>query len=310
MLEFRHLHLLVALREHGSLANASEVLHLTPSALSHQLKEIENYYELSLVNRRTRPVSFTQAGKEVLKLADKILPDVANTKANIKRLADGQLGRLRLASECHSCFDWLMPVLNQYRKQFPDVELDFASGFEPEPHEMLVNEEIDVLITTSNLTHDKAHKALQYYELFTYESRLVVAPTHPLAKKEFIVPEDLEEETLIVYPVEQNRLDIIAKFLAPADITPKKIRTTDLTPMLVQLVASERGVSALPDWVVADYENKGWVVSKPMKNTQKSNGVYCQLYAGIRKSDDNQAFMQGFVELLIQMVDNKNKKPI
>lgn len=130
MLELRHLYTLTALRAHGSLAAAAEELHVTASAVSHQLKEIENYYDISLVNRRTRPLSFTPAGQEVLKLADRILPQVAKTKTNIKRLAHGQTGRLRLASECHSCFDWLMPILNQYRREWTDVELDFTSGFD------------------------------------------------------------------------------------------------------------------------------------------------------------------------------------
>ena len=117
MIELRHLQMLVALRSQGSLAGASEELHVTASAISHQLKDIESFYDVELVNRRSRPLSFTPAGKEMLRLADTILPLVARTTTNIKRLAHGQTGQLRLASECHSCFDWLMPILNLYRKQ-------------------------------------------------------------------------------------------------------------------------------------------------------------------------------------------------
>lgn len=299
MLEFRHLHTLIALREHGTLAAASEELYVTASALSHQLKELESYYDVPLVNRKTRPMTFTPAGEVVLKLADKILPEVANSKADIRRLAEGQLGRLRLASECHSCFDWLMPVLNQYRKHWPDVELDFATGFEPDPHDMLVESEIDFLVTSSDLPHDD----LVYHPVFTYESRLVVAPTHPLAQKARISPADLADETLIAYPVEQSRLDVIDKFLAPAGITPAHIRTTEMTLMLIQLVASERGVAALPDWVVAEYEAKGWVVSKRLGagKGKLKNGIQCQLYAAIRKADVDTAFMQGFLQLVTQV---------
>lgn len=293
MLEIRHLYTLTALRAHGSLAGAAEDLHVTASAVSHQLKELESYYDISLVNRRTRPLSFTPAGIEVLKLADSILPQVMRTKANIKRLAHGQAGRLRLASECHSCFDWLMPILNQYRQQWSDVELDFATGFEPEPHQLLLEGDIDLLITTSNLPMDGIH----YQALFEYESRLVIAPTHLLVDKSVIQPVDLSEQTLIAYPVEHERLDIIAQFLQPAGIAPAKVRTTELTAMLIQLVASERGVAALPDWVVAEYEKKGWVVSRPL-----GEGVYCQLYAATRSSAQDTAYMQGFAALLATLV--------
>jgi len=289
MLELRHLQTLTALRAHGSLAAAADELHVTASAVSHQLKELENYYDISLVNRRTRPLTFTPAGKTVLALADSVLPQVTRTKANLKRLAYGQAGRLRLASECHSCFDWLMPILNQYRREWSDVELDFATGFEPEPHHLLLEGDIDLLITTSNLPID----GLSYQPLFEYESRLVLSPTHNLAEQPFVTPDNLTEETLIASPVEAKRLDIIAKFMTPANASFKKMRTTELTAMLIQLVASERGVAALPDWVVSEYEKKGWVVSRPL-----GEGVYCQLYAATRSASNDTAYMQGFASLL------------
>ncbi|WP_367106482.1 LysR family transcriptional regulator [uncultured Psychrobacter sp.] len=293
MLELRHLNTLTALRAHGSLAAAADELHVTASAVSHQLKELENYYDISLVNRRTRPLTFTPAGKTVLALADSIMPQVTRTKTNLKRLAHGQAGRLRLASECHSCFDWLMPILNQYRREWSDVELDFATGFEPEPHHLLMESDIDLLITTSNLPLE----GISYRPLFEYESRLVLSPTHTLAEQDFICPEDLTNETLIAYPVEVKRLDIIANFMTPSEVSFQNIRTTELTAMLIQLVASERGVAALPDWVVAEYEKKGWVVSRPL-----GDGVHCQLYAATRTSSENMAYMQGFTNLLEEIV--------
>lgn len=293
MLELRHLKTLTALRAHGSLAAAADELHVTASAVSHQLKELENYYDISLVNRRTRPLTFTPAGKIVLALADSILPQVTRTKTNLKRLAHGQAGRLRLASECHSCFDWLMPILNRYRRDWADVELDFATGFEPEPHHLLMEGDIDLLITTSNLPIE----GISYQPLFEYESRLVISPTHELANLATISPNDLVDEVLIAYPVEAKRLDIIANFMAPANVSFNNIRTTELTAMLIQLVASERGVAALPDWVVADYEKKGWVVSRPL-----GSGVYCQLYAATRTASQNLAYMQGFSALLDNLV--------
>ncbi len=312
MLELRHLLTLTALRTHGSLAAAAEELHVTASAVSHQLKELENYYAVRLVNRRTRPLTFTPAGNAVLQLADAILPQVIRTKNNLKRLANGQAGRLRLASECHSCFDWLMPILNQFRRDWSDVELDFATGFEPEPHHLLSEGDIDLLITTSNLDIAGIH----YQPLFTYESRLVLAPTHPLASishsnshnssnsnsNRQIAPSDLTEQTLIAYPVETERLDVMDKFMAPAQLTFKNIRTTELTAMLIQLVASERGVAALPDWVAAEYEKKGWVVTRPLISEATPKGVYCQLFAATRQSSQETAFMQGFAKLLEDLV--------
>ncbi len=318
MIEIRHLKTLHALREEGSLAAAAENLHLTPSALSHQLKELEHWLSLSLLSRKTKPLQFSAAGQRLLQLADQVLPLVQNVRSELTRLAHGQTGRLLLASECHSCFDWLMPVLNRYRQDFPDVDLDFASGFEPEPHTLLQQGDIDLLVTTDRL----AMKGVCYHRLFDYESRLVLSPSHPLAAQENITAEEIAAQTLIAYPVEPTRLDIVAGYLTPYGLYPAKLRTTELTPMLIQLVASGRGIAALPDWVVKDYEQKGWVVSRcltPKMNDQAildqglnqelnlklNQGLRRTLYAAVRQNDEEFVFMQGFLQLLTRMTRNR-----
>ena len=182
MIELRHLKTLTALREHGSLVAAAGDLCLTPSAISHQLKELDQWFGVEVVNRRNRPVSFSNVGLRLLKLADDILPQVQIAQSDISRIVHGQTGRIIFSSECHSCFDWLMPLLNQYRMQYPDVDLDFASGFEANPHELLQNSEFDLLITADPI----ALKGIEYFPIFEYESRLVLSNTHPLVRSEQI----------------------------------------------------------------------------------------------------------------------------
>lgn len=293
MLELRHLKTLIALREHGSLVAAATDLCLTPSAISHQLKELDHWYGVEVVNRRSRPVSFSNVGERLLKLADDVLPQVQIAQTDITRIVHGQTGRIIFSSECHSCFDWLMPLLNQYRQQYPDVDLDFAAGFESNPHELLQNAEFDLLITADPI----ALKDIEYFPIFEYESRLVLSNTHPLVRAEQISVLDLAEETLITYPVDKHRLDIMAHLFLPANIQPKHIRTTDLTQMLIQLVASGRGIAALPDWVVNEYEQKGWVVSRRL-HCVSPQGLKRTLYAGYRVEDKEKSYFGGFIKQL------------
>ena len=295
MIELRHLKTLVAIREYGSLVAAANELCLTPSALSHQLKELDQFFGTEVVFRRTRPVTFSNVGIRLLKLADDILPQVQMAKADITRILHGQTGRITFSSECHSCFDWLMPLLNQYRQQFPDVDLDFASGFEANPHELLQSGEFDLLITADPL----AYKGVEYFPVFEYESRLVLATTHPLVRIENISIQDLAQETLITYPVDKHRLDIMAKLFIPANILPKKIRTTDLTQMLIQLIASGRGIGALPDWVVHEYEQKGWVTSRRL-TCVADGGLRRTLYAGYRSEEKGKDYFEAFLKKLNQ----------
>lgn len=293
MLELRHLKTLSAIREHGSLVAAAGDLCLTPSALSHQLRELDQWFGVEVVNRRSRPVSFSNVGQRLLKLADEILPQVQIAQSDISRIVHGQTGRIVFSSECHSCFDWLMPLLNQYRIQYPDVDLDFASGFEANPHELLQTGEFDLLITADPI----ALKGIEYFPIFEYESRLVLSNTHPLVRVQEITVQELADETLVTYPVDKHRLDIMSRLFIPANIQPKSIRTTDLTQMLIQLVASGRGIAALPDWVVNEYEQKGWVTSRRL-NCVAPEGLRRTLYAGFRTEEKQKDYFEGLLKSL------------
>ena len=301
MIELRHLKTLTALREHGSLVAAAGDLCLTPSAVSHQLRELDQWFGVEVVNRRSRPVSFSDVGQRLLRLADDILPQVQMAQSDITRIVHGQTGRIVFSSECHSCFDWLMPLLNQYRIHYPDVDLDFESGFQANPHELLQQGEFDLLITADPIEL----KGLTYFEIFEYESRLVLANTHPLTREAKISVQALSEHTLITYPVDKHRLDIMSHVFIPANILPKTIRTTDLTQMLIQLVASGRGIAALPDWVVYEYEQKGWVRSRRL-DCVAEQGLRRTLYAGYRIEDQDKDYFAGFLKYLTKFSQKRD----
>ena len=148
MLEIRHLKTLHALREADSLVEAAERLHLTQSALSHQFKELEERLGLPLFVRKTKPLRFTSAGLRLLQLADATLPLLRGAERDLARLAGGTAGRLHMAIECHSCFQWLMPTIDQFRDAWPEVELDLASGFSFAPLPALARGDLDLVVTS------------------------------------------------------------------------------------------------------------------------------------------------------------------
>ena len=286
--ELRHLRTLLALREAGSLVEAAERLFLTQSALSHQLKDLENRLGCSLFVRKTRPVRFTSVGARLLKLADEILPQFDGAMNDVTRLIGGDSGRLYMAIECHSCFEWLLPAINEYRESWPDVELDVSSGFHFEPLPALVRGDLDLVITADPIRDLE----LTYMPLFGYEAVLAVATDHPLAKEPCVNPTDLAEETLITYPVDRSRLDIFSSFLEPAGVEPIAIRTAELTTMMIQLVASGRGVVCLPNWALHEHVEKNYIVAKSLGE----EGVWPNLYAAVRPDEAPVAFIASFVE--------------
>lgn len=287
MLEVRHLKSLSALRETDSLVEAAERLHLTQSALSHQFKELEDRLGLQLFIRKTKPVRFTSAGLRLLKLADEVLPQLRNTERDLARLSGGTAGRLHMAIECHSCFQWLMPTIDQFRDAWPEVELDLASGFSFAPLPALARGDLDLVVTADPIELS----GITYVPLFTYEAVLAVANQHPLANKVCIESIDLATETLITYPIERDRLDIFVHFLDPADIEPKEVRTAEMTVMMMQLVASGRGVCCLPNWALHEYSSRGYVRAKRLGE----KGLQATLYAAIREDMLDAPFMRDFL---------------
>ncbi|MGB3622124.1 MAG: LysR family transcriptional regulator [Ketobacter sp.] len=286
-IEIKHLRTLVALRDCGSLVDAAQQVHLTQSALSHQLKELEDRLNQPVVIRKSKPLKFTETGSRLLQLADTVLPAVEQTEQDISMLALGKQGRLHIAIECHSCFDWLMPTLDEYREHWPDVEIDLISGFNFDPLPALARAELDLVITSD----PQSLSGVRYIPLFQYECLLCVAKDHPLAKKELITPQDLSNETLIIYPVEQARLDIFKYFLLPANVLPKVTRSAELTIMIIQLVASGRGVCALPNWGIVDYLEKGYVLAQSLGES----GVWSTLYAAVREEQADAPYIEEFI---------------
>jgi LysR family transcriptional regulator, regulator for metE and metH len=285
MIEIKHLRTLSVLRDTGSLTATANTLCLTQSALSHQLKDLEQRIGGQLFLRKTRPVKFTSEGEILLRLANDILPRLAKAEHELANLKEDINGRLHMAIECHSCFQWLMPALKEYQVHWPSVTLDFSSGFGFEPIPALASGELDLVITSDIQHRNEVH----YEPLFDFEMRLVVSPQSPLADKATIEPEDLLEHTMLSYPVQKNRLDVVKHFLQPAGIEPKAWKQADNTLMLVQMVSAGLGVAALPNWAIHDFARQGLIVSKPL-----GTGLWRRLFAAVRASEQDRHYLQAF----------------
>ena len=285
MIELKHLRTLTTLRDSGSLTATATSLHLTQSALSHQLKDLEARIGGQLFLRKTKPVKFTSEGEILLKLADEIQPRIAKAENELASLKEDVNGRLHMAIECHSCFQWLMPALKEYQVAWPSVTLDFSSGFGFEPLPALMAGELDLVITSDIQPRSEVH----YEPLFDFEMRLITAINSPLAEKPSIEPQDLSDITMLSYPVQKQRLDVVKHFLQPAGIEPKKWKQADNTLMLVQMVSAGLGVAALPNWAISEFSRQGLIASKPL-----GKGLSRRLFAAVRNSEKDKRYLKAF----------------
>jgi LysR family transcriptional regulator for metE and metH len=289
IIELRHLKTLTALREAGTLSRAATLLNLTQSALSHQVKQIEDHYGVSLFQRKSSPIQFSAMGDCLLKLADAVLPQVGAAERDIARLAQGTAGKLRIAVECHTCFDWLMPAMDLFRSRWPEVELDIVSGFQADPIGLLHTHRADVAI----VSEPDPDESVDYHALFGFEIVALLANDHALLAREYLRPADFAAETLITYPVPDDMLDIVRQFLKPARINPPR-RTTELTIAMLQLVASHRGIAPLPLWAVQPYLDKQYVTARRIG----AKGLTGRLYMACLPDLSDRAYLADFVSMI------------
>jgi len=288
-LEFRHLRTIRAIHESGGMARAADMLNITQSALSHQMKGLEDQAGVELFVRRTKPLRLSSAGTRLLELAEKILPEVEALVEDFRDLRTGKAGRLHMAIECHACFEWLLPVLELFRRAWPEVDIDIRPGLAFDALPALQREEVDLVVSSDPEDLD----GVDFTALFDYEPVLVASPQHPLAAREFVEAEDFRDELLITYPVERARLDVFSQLLTPAQVEPRAIRQVELTAVILLLVASNRGVAVLPDWVVREARYRSGYVTRRLT----AKGLTRRLYAATRDVDTTRPFMAHLLRL-------------
>ncbi len=289
-LEFRHLRTIKAIHDTGGLGRAADTLNITQSALSHQIKGLEEQAGVELFVRRSKPLKLSAAGKRLLRLAEQVLPQVSALEEEFNGLRAGKTGRLHIAIECHACFEWLFPVLEAFRHNWGDVDVDIRPGLSFEALPALVREEVDLVVSSD----PEEIPGVIFIPLFDYEPVFLAAANNPLAKREFIEAEDLRDQVLLTYPVDRSRLDAFTELLTPEKVEPRAIRQVELTAVILMLVAANRGVAVLPDWVLREVRSNADYVTKPLTATGKTK----RLYAAVREDDADKAYMAHVLKLM------------
>ncbi|SAK85830.1 LysR family transcriptional regulator [Caballeronia catudaia] len=289
MLERAHLMVVREVERQGSLTAAAEVLNLTQSALSHTVKKLEQQLGTPVWTREGRSMRLTQAGMYLLGLANRLLPQFELAEARMKQYAQGERGTLRIGMECHPCYQWLLKVVSPYLARWPDVDVDVKQRFQFGGIGALFGHDIDVLVTPDPLKKP----GLRFTPVFDYEQVLVVPEAHALANAAHVTPEQVAQEVLITYPVETDRLDIYTKFLTPANVVPRRHKVIETTDIMMQMVASGRGVAALPRWLAEDYADR--MPLDVLKLGKK--GIAKQIFLGTREADAAIDYLAAFITL-------------
>jgi len=287
-LEIRHLKLLTAVAEEESVTAAGRRLHLTQSALSHQLRDAEGKLGTPLFLRLGKRMALTAAGKKLLEAARRILKDLKEAETHVLGLNGDSNGVIRISTECYTCYHWLPPLLASFHSHFPKVEVSIDMAATHHPAEELLAGNLDVAV----MYCPPEHKNLQLSPLCEDELLVVMSPKHPLAARRRIEPQDLAGETLLIYPPREEST-LLMKVLGPAGVVPGRIMEIPLTEAIVEMAAAGAGIAFMACWAVSPH-----LESKKLVGRSLGVGFRRNWYAVTLRNQRKAPYMTEFLNLL------------
>ncbi|GAB4044402.1 LysR family transcriptional regulator [Spirosoma litoris] len=287
-MEIRHLQMVKEVANTGNLTRAADQLFLTQSALSHQLKEVEGYFNTQLFIRDKKQMRLTQAGAIVLQAAEKILQEVADTRAKVRTLIDEEAGEIRLCTQCYTSYHWLAGFLREFQLVYPkvDIKVEMEAATQDAVKHLLMNK-IDVAITEG----DDNPKFL-YTSLFQDEFVAIVAPDHPWADRSWVELSEFANQSYIMYNIPDEESDNFMMIFK--NCRPAKVYKITLTEAILEMVKAGLGVAVMPTWVVRPYVQSGQLAT--VRLTEKR--ILRTWYAATLKNKQQPRFTDAFVKQL------------
>jgi LysR family transcriptional regulator for metE and metH len=291
-LEIRHLRLVAGIASAGSMTKAAGGLHLTQSALSHQLRDIESRLNTKLFLRVGKRMVLSDAGRRVLDAATRVLDELGRVEEDVRRMATNGEGIIRVATQCNTGYHWLPPLLNAFGRKHPRVSVSVMPDLTDRAVEALYEGRIDLAI----LTDDTSDPRLRLRRLFPDEMIALVARTHPLARRTSISPRELAAEHLLLYSSSPDDSFILRRVLAPARLVPVHVSFIMLTEAMIEMARAGLGVAVLPRWSAQPVISTRSVV--PLSITRR--GIRRYWTAATLKTTTTPPWLDDFIDLIAE----------
>ena len=288
-LEVRHLRLVTTVAAVGSLTRAGDQLHLTQSALSHQLRDIESRLGASLFHRAGKRLVLTSAGERLLASATDVLEQLERAEHDIREMGRDRAGRLRITTECYTCYHWLPPLLLRFRRTFPKVEVRIDVEATHRPLEMILAGKVDLGLMSTPVRD----RRLASRRVFDDELVLIASTQHRFARQARVRLSQMREETLFIYPPKEES-GPLQNVLLPAGAAPARIEEVQLTEAITELVKAGLGVAILARWAVQPLIDAGSIVGRSLP----ARGMHRVWSAVMRKDLASTDYVNEFIDLL------------
>jgi DNA-binding transcriptional LysR family regulator len=259
-MDTRLLRMFSAVARLGSAIAASRALHLTPSAISHGLKDLETQLGCRLFERKGNKMFLNQAGEHLFARIEKPLADLDAAAESVKKLTQWGQSRLRVGAAASACEYILPPVLRELRRGFPKVTFQIQSGDMPTMMDLIQEGRVDLALGVM----PPANVNLELRPIFKDELLFVFAPSHPWSSGQAITKEELRSQPIILYHRSSLTAQMIEGYFRTLDVTPSTIMEVGNIGAIKELVRLNLGVSVLAPWTVHRELARGSLKMRPL----------------------------------------------
>lgn len=291
MLEIRHLRLVQALAEEGGPTRAASRLHLTQSAVSHQLAELEGRLGVVLFSRVRRQLKLTPAGARLLEAAKELLVHLSRVERELHTAGARKREVLRVATECFTSYYWLPALASTLLQEHPHVDVRIVSEATRQPLAALLQGTLDLAIVSSPVRD----RALVSTPLFADEWTVIVAPAHPLASRPFVTAAELGRQTLFAHDAPRGDVERLRALIAAERAPMPRPILVPYTDALVEFVRAGMGAAIVSRWAVLPWEARGEVVARRLTRAGLAE-TWCAVY---RRDAEERLPLRRFIELLL-----------
>ena len=278
-LEARHYILLQAIHRLGSMSAAADQLGVTPSAVTHRIREAERRLGISLTARHGSQLQLSLSGKRLAQSAERALDELFRAEIDATRIGRGASGAVvRLGMATYNFFHWLPSFLKHLAVADPSLQIEILGEVTGEPLRLLHDNSVDVVLIPGPLRDEKR---VTFHPFRRDELICITAPSHRLAARAFIEADDLTAETFQTYSAMVTEGFEYERFFRPAGRYPVRLVPLSVPEAVQELVAANLGISILSKWAAQPRLDRGEIAGIRLGR----EGMDLDWHAAIRETD-------------------------
>ena len=286
-MELKYFRLIKTIAEEGSIANSTERLFLTQSALSHQLRELEERLGFKVFCRTRNKWELTDEGTELYKLANKLFSSIDESFSHIKNIKEGSKGAIKLSAECQSFFHSIPSFIQKMGMLYPEINIDVTLGATHQTISQVLSNEIDIAIVTSKPESDE----LSSIPVFKDEIFAIMHKEHVLSDLEYLDAGHFGSVHLIINSFPIEGVAVYDHFLKPNKIHPIKITAIPFTEISLSMIKANMGIMCTPKWQLNSFKLSKELVFKCIGK----NGLKRNHYLVVKKERRNKKYIRDFI---------------